>query len=81
MAPFRFSERDMHGSIFSFDIIAAELTDEVLQKMYNDSVLIPAVLYLLMFVVLLFVYPLGKQKIAELQAEKEALLQKLHEGA
>ena len=39
--------------------------------MYNDSVLIPAVLYLLMFIVLLFVYPLGKQKIAELQIEKE----------
>ena len=38
--------------------------------MYNDSVLIPAVLYLMMFVVLLFVYPLGKKKIAELQVEK-----------
>ena len=54
------------------------LTDSVLKRMYNDSVLIPAVLYLLMFVVLLFVYPLGKQKIAELQTQKEQVLSQQH---
>jgi MFS family permease len=61
-------------------VAAENLTDSVLKRMYNDSVLIPAVLYLLMFVVLLFVYPLGKQKIAELQAQKEQVLSELHEA-
>ena len=61
-------------------VAAENLTDDVLRSMYNDSVLIPAVLYLLMFIVLLFVYPLGKQKIAELQAQKEETLGKLHEA-
>ena len=61
-------------------VAAENLTDAVLRQMYNDSVLIPAVLYLMMFVVLLFVYPLGKKKIAELQVEKENVLKHLSEA-
>ena len=58
---------------------AANITDSTLSRMYADSVLIPAVLYLLVFVLLRFVYPLSKQKIAELQIKKEETLRKLHE--
>ena len=49
---------------------AANITDSTLGRMYADSVLIPAVLYILVFVLLRFVYPLGKKQIEELQAEK-----------
>ncbi len=58
---------------------AANITDATLSRMYADSVLIPAVLYLLVFVLLRFVYPLSKQRIAELQVKKEETLRKLHE--
>lgn len=58
---------------------AANITDATLSRMYADSVLIPAVLYLLVFVLLRFIYPLGKQRIAELQVLKEESLRKLHE--
>ena len=60
---------------------AANITDSTLSRMYADSVLIPAVLYLLVFVLLRFVYPLSKKRIAELQVQKEEALRKLHEGA
>ena len=46
----------------------------ILDHMYNSSALIPAVLFLLVFVLLRFVYPLSKQKIDELQVEKEQVL-------
>ena len=42
--------------------------------MYNSSVMIPAVLFLLVFLLLRFVYPLSRQKIEELQLEKEKVL-------
>lgn len=58
---------------------AANITDSTLSRMYADSVLIPAVLYLLVFVLLRFVYPLSKQRIADLQIKKEETLRKLHE--
>ena len=58
---------------------AANITDSTLSRMYADSVLIPAVLYLLVFVLLRFVYPLSKQRIAELQVKKEETLRRLHE--
>jgi GPH family glycoside/pentoside/hexuronide:cation symporter len=51
-----------------------KLTPEALQSMYNSSVMIPAVLFLLVFILLRFVYPLSKQKIDELQVEKEQVL-------
>ena len=48
----------------------ANIDDAALRGMYAYSVLIPAVLYILVFVLLRFVYPLGKKQIEELQAEK-----------
>ncbi|MBO4410880.1 MAG: MFS transporter [Lachnospiraceae bacterium] len=58
---------------------ASNITDATLKRMYADSVLIPAVLFLLVFVLLRFVYPLSKAKIEELQVKKEALLKQMHE--
>ncbi len=52
----------------------ANITDSTLNAMFTDSVLIPAVLYFLIFVILRFMYPLGKKKIDELRAEKEKIL-------
>ena len=49
------------------------LTPAALKSMYNSSVMIPAVLFLLVFVILRFFYPLSKQRIADLQTEKEKL--------
>ena len=49
------------------------LTPEALKSMYNSSVMIPAALFLLVFLLLRFVYPLGKKEIDELQAEKEKI--------
>jgi Na+/melibiose symporter-like transporter len=42
--------------------------------MYNYPVMIPAVLFLLVFIILRFVYPLSKKRIDELQVEKEEYL-------
>ena len=50
------------------------LTDAALKTMYNYSVMIPAILFLLVFVLLWFVYPLNKKRVDELQVEKEKLL-------
>lgn len=55
---------------------ASHINADVLDKMYNSSALVPAVLFLLVFVLLRFVYPLSKQKIDELQVEKEKILAK-----
>lgn len=55
---------------------ASHINADVLDKMYNSSALVPAILFLLVFVLLRFVYPLGKQKIDELQVEKEKILSK-----
>ena len=52
------------------------LTYEALQSMYNSSVMIPAILFLLVFVFLRFVYPLSKERIAELQKAKDEMLGK-----
>lgn len=48
--------------------------------MYSLSVLIPAILYLLMFAALWFWYPLGKNRLKELQAQKEAHLREFFEA-
>lgn len=50
------------------------LSDAALKTMYNYSVMIPAVLFLLVFLLLWFVYPLSKKKVEELQVEKAKLL-------
>ena len=42
--------------------------------MYNSSVVIPAVLFLLVFLLLRFYYPLSKKRIDELQIEREMVL-------
>ncbi len=42
--------------------------------MYNSSVMIPAVLFLLVFLILRFWYPLSKKRIDELQVRKEEVL-------
>ena len=52
------------------------LSDAALKSMYNFSVMIPAVLFLLTFVILWFMYPLTKQRTEELQKQKEALLRR-----
>ncbi|MBR6321805.1 MAG: MFS transporter [Lachnospiraceae bacterium] len=46
------------------------ITDTTLRGMYAYSVLIPAVLYILVFILLRFVYPLGKKQIDDLQKDK-----------
>ena len=49
------------------------LTPERLHTMYNFSVMIPAVLFLLVFLILRFVYPLSKKRVEELQQQKEQM--------
>ena len=48
----------------------SNITDATLRGMYAYSVLIPAVLYILVFILLRFVDPLGKKQVDELQEEK-----------
>lgn len=50
------------------------LSASALKTMYNYSVMIPAVLFLLVFILLKFMYPLDKKRIDKLQEEKEASL-------
>ena len=56
------------------------LSEAALKTMYNYSVMIPAVLFLLVFLILRFVYPLSKQRVEELQRQKEQLFQAQAEG-
>ena len=51
-----------------------------LWTMYNYSVMIPAVLFLLVFLILRFVYPLSKKRIDALQVEKEEYLREQEEA-
>jgi len=53
------------------------LSEAKLQSMYNSSVMIPAVLFLLVFLILRFWYPLSKKRVEELQVEKEKAFSKL----
>lgn len=50
------------------------LTLEALKSMYNSSVVIPALLFLSVFLILRYMYPLSKQRIDQLQLEKEKVL-------
>ena len=50
------------------------LSESALRSMYNFSVMIPAVLFLLVYLALRFWYPLSKKRIEELQLQKEAML-------
>ena len=56
------------------------LSDSALQSMYNSSVMIPAVLFLLVFLILRFWYPLSKKRIEELQVQKEEAYRRLSEA-
>ena len=51
------------------------LSAAALKTMYNFSVMIPAVLFLLVFIILRFVYPLSKARVAQLQVEKEKMME------
>ena len=50
------------------------LSAAALKTMYNYSVMIPAVLFLLVYLILRFLYPLSKQRVEELQRQKENML-------
>ena len=47
---------------------------ESLEKMYNMSAIVPALLYLALFIVLVVFYPINKKKLIEIQAIKEIKL-------
>ena len=59
---------------------AENITPATLRSMYSQSTLIPAILYILVFIILLFIYPLGKKQIEELKAEKEKMLARKLQG-
>lgn len=50
------------------------LSAEALKTMYNYSVIIPAVLFLLVFLLLRYVYPLSKKRTEELQIYKDEMM-------
>ena len=56
------------------------LSATALRSMYNFSVMIPAVLFLLVYLALRFWYPLSKKRVEELQLQKEAMLRAQSEG-
>ena len=58
-----------YGSSADWAPTAADAT-----SMYYQSIIIPAALSLIMFLILMFLYPLSKKRVAELQEEKEAIL-------
>ena len=58
---------------------SANINAATLKRMYSDSVLIPAILFILVFVFLRFVYPLGKKETDALQKEKEEMYRSLAE--
>ena len=55
----------------------ANITGRTLTQMYTWSVLVPALLYLAIFLILRFAYPLGKEAVQQQQREKEAKWQSL----
>ena len=50
----------------------ANITNTTLTEMFTRSVLVPALLYLAIFLLLRFVYPLNKETVLAQQKEKEA---------
>ncbi|MBQ9458839.1 MAG: MFS transporter [Oscillospiraceae bacterium] len=52
------------------------LNESALTSMYHFSVIIPAALFLAVFLILQFMYPLNKKRTEELQIQKEKLLGK-----
>ena len=58
----------------------ANITADTLGRMYAYSVLVPAVLYVLIFFILRWMYPLGKKEIDVLRVKKEEVLKELSES-
>ena len=48
-------------------------TEAQATSMYYQSIIIPAVLSLVMFLLLMFAYPLGKQAVLDMQSKKDAI--------
>ena len=71
---------EAHGHVVASGIETEGLSDAALRSMYNSSVMIPAVLFLLVFLILRFFYPLSKKRIEELQIQKEEAYRKLNEA-
>jgi GPH family glycoside/pentoside/hexuronide:cation symporter len=70
----------VNGARVSFGYFASAssdftFTESQLSMMFNLATLIPAVMFGIMALVLFFWYPLSKQKVAELQDEKEKRLE------
>ncbi|MCR4880132.1 MAG: glycoside-pentoside-hexuronide (GPH):cation symporter [Bacilli bacterium] len=59
-----------YGQDGTFTPTAGEAT-----SMYYQSIIIPAALSLVMFLLLTFLYPLNKKRVEELQVEKDAILE------
>ena len=57
-------------------VLVEGLSDAALKSMYNSSVMIPAVLFLLVFLILRFMDPLSKKEVAALQVKKDKVLGK-----
>ena len=53
------------------------LTDTAMKSMYNFSVMIPAILFLSVFLLFRIKYSLGKTEIDALQVEKGKLMEKV----
>jgi GPH family glycoside/pentoside/hexuronide:cation symporter len=63
-----------------YNELSGSQTGATADGMYSLAVLIPAILYLLMAAALWFWYPLGKEKLKELQAQKEVRLRAYFES-
>lgn len=58
----------------AYDATLQAQTPATLEGMFSLSVLIPAALYIIMFVILWFFYPINKKALAQLQIDKEQAL-------
>ena len=65
----------VNASLMSIGYSVNNVTEETLKGMYNSSVLIPGIAFLVAFVLLKFFYSLGKDEVAQLQVEKQKLIQ------
>lgn len=63
----------VNASLMSIGYSTANLSESTLKGMYNSSVLIPGIMFLVGFVLLQFFYPLGKKQVSELQIKKKEL--------
>ena len=56
----------VNASLMKIGYSVDQVTEESLKGMYASSVLIPALLFLGAFVLLMFFYPLNKERVAQL---------------